>query len=172
LVIHVFVQASDIGGEGGILADAIESHLTLLARLDSTRRQASMAMGISKDEASATGSISKTSIVSSPHAHSLLPGEQVGEGFCDLVVRSISVGQPHRAVPIIVAMALAAASKLSGSVLFKNTAKQAVDPEGVTLSHNSGRILVGANFNEDGSVENATVFRTVRRIMNGMIYWK
>ena len=91
----VFVQASDIGVEGGILADAIESHLTLLARLDSTRRQASVAIGISKDEASAPGSIPKTSIVSSPHPHSLLSGEQVGEGFCDLVVRSISVGQLH-----------------------------------------------------------------------------
>jgi 2-methylaconitate cis-trans-isomerase PrpF len=161
-----------LGVKGGILADDIESHPTLLKRLDSIRRKASVAMGLSSDEASAPGSIPKIAIISSPHSHELLSGKKVGPEYCDLVVRAISVGQPHRAVPVTVAMALAVASQLPGSLVYKNTKRPSVDSSGVTIGHNSGRLLVGANFDNDNQVKAATVFRTSRRIMDGKIYWK
>lgn len=167
----VFVQASDLDVEGGILADAIDQHPTLLPRLDSIRREAAVAMGIGKDEQSVPGSIPKIAIVSAPHDHEIVGGK-VSQGDCDLVVRAISVGQPHRAVPITVAMALAVASRLKGSIVHSNTSKPPVDADGITIGHNSGKLLVGANFSENGEVKDATVFRTSRRIMEGTIYWK
>lgn len=167
----VFVQASDLNIEGGILADAIEAHPTLLATLESIRRQAAVAMGIAKDDQSVPGSIPKIAMVSPPHDHDII-GRAVRKEECDLVVRAISVGQPHRAVPITVAMALAVASRLRGSVVHGNTSETQVDADGVTIAHNSGRLLVGANFDENGEVRDATVYRTARRIMDGTIYWK
>ncbi|KAH7083067.1 DUF453 domain protein [Paraphoma chrysanthemicola] len=167
----IFVQASDMGVEGGILADAIEAHPTLLPRLDVIRRKGAVAMGVAKDEQSVPGSIPKIAIVSAPHDHAIIGGH-VAAKDCDLVVRALSVGQPHRAVPVTVAMALAVASKLKGSTVHRNTSSNPVDTDGITIGHNSGKILVGANFDKNGEVEDATVFRTARRIMEGTIYWK
>ena len=168
----VFVQASDLDVPGGILADAIEAHADLLSRLESIRRQAAVAMGIAKDENAVPGSIPKIALVSAPHQHVLLSGETLEKNDCDLIARAISVGQPHRAVPITVAMALTAASKLEGTVVHQNTSAAPVNQDGVTIGHNSGRLLVGARFDSDGEVIAATVFRTARRIMKGTIYWK
>ncbi|KAF2656568.1 DUF453-domain-containing protein [Lophiostoma macrostomum CBS 122681] len=170
----VFIQASDMGVEGGILADAIEAHPTLLQRLDSIRRQAAVAMGIASDERdnAIPGSIPKVAMVSAPHGHALASGEFLEARSCDLVVRAISVGQPHRAVPITVAMALTVASKMEGSTVHESTSRVPVDPDGITIGHNSGRLLVGAQFDSDGEVAAATVFRTARRIMQGTVYWK
>lgn len=168
----VFVQARDLDVDGTILPDAMDTHPTLLAKLDTIRRLASVAMGLSKDEKSATGSIPKIAIVSPPATHQLLSGEQIGRGAIDIVVRALSVGQPHRAVPITVAMACAAAAHVEGSVLQQVVATQRADQSGITLGHSSGKILVGSTFDKDGKLTEAKVFRTARRIMDGLVYWK
>ncbi|KAH7409506.1 PrpF protein [Cadophora sp. MPI-SDFR-AT-0126] len=168
----VFIQASDIGVDGTMLPDDIDIHPTLLARLDSIRRQASVAMGISKDLESTPSSIPKIAMVSPPTSHKLLSGESIQGETVDLVVRALSVGQPHRAVPITVAMAVAAAANLEGSTANRNVGRERVDGDGITLGHPSGKILVGAKFDEEGSLTDATVFRTSRRLMEGVVYWK
>lgn len=166
----VFVQAADMGVEGGILPDAAEAHPNLLSRLDSIRRQAAVAMGISADTTSSPGSIPKIAMVSPPHSHRLLSGQMLTE--MDLVARALSVGQPHKAVPITVAMALAAAAKVNGSVVQRNTSKTPIDPDGVTIGHSSGRLLVTATFDDNGKVTDAVVFRSARKLMEGTVFWK
>lgn len=166
----VFVHASALGVEGGILADAIDAHPDLLSRLNSIRRQAAVTMGISKVLDTVPGSIPKIAMVTAPYTHRLISGETIQQEDCDLLVRAISVGQPHRAVPITVAMALAAASRIDGSVVQEVTSSRRVDADGITIGHNSGKLLVGANFNESGDVTDATVFRTARRLMEGTVY--
>ncbi|KAJ8109675.1 hypothetical protein OPT61_g7288 [Boeremia exigua] len=167
----VFVKATDLGVEGAILADAIDAHPTLLKQLDSIRKQAAVAMGISKDLESVPGSIPKVALVSAPYPHSLISGQKLKREDCDVLVRAISVGQPHKAVPVTVAMALASASRLEGSTVYQCTSEHPVDADGVTVGHNSGKLLVGAKFEADGGVKSATVFRTARRVMDGTIYW-
>lgn len=166
----VFVQASSLGVEGGILADAIDAHPGLLSQLDSIRKQAAIAMGVSKSLDHVPGSIPKVAIVAAPYTHELISGETIEEKDCDLLVRAISVGQPHRAVPITVAMALAVASRLEGSVVKEVTSSRTVVTDGVIIGHNSGKLLVGANFDDAGAVKDVTVFRTARRIMEGTVY--
>ena len=168
----VFIQASDIEMDGTILPDQIETHPTLLAKLESIRRKASVAMGLSQDEASTPGSIPKIAMISKSKAHTLLSGDCINGSTIDLVVRALSVGQPHRAVPITVALAVAAAANLNGSTVHQNVSSERVDPDGITLGHSSGKIMVGAKFDEHGSLTEATVFRTARRLMEGTIYWK
>lgn len=46
-----------------------------------------------------------------------------------------------------------------------------VDPDSVTIGHNSGKLLVDANFDQGGNVTEATVFRTARRTMEVIVYW-
>ena len=70
----------------------------------------------------------------------------------DIRVRAISVGQPHKAVPITVALACAAASKIQGSTVRECSSEKPVDPAGLTLGHASGRLMVGSSFDEGGGV--------------------
>ncbi|TVY89041.1 Mannan endo-1,6-alpha-mannosidase, partial [Lachnellula willkommii] len=152
----VFVQAEDMDIEGTILPDEIDAHLPLLSKLDSIRRKAAVAMGLSKDEASAPGSIPKIAMVSRPKTHALLSGETIEQ----------EKGNRNRAVPITVAMAIAAAANLKGSTVQGKVSSERVDPDGITLGHPSGKIMVGAKFDEKGHLLQADVFRTARRLMD------
>jgi 2-methylaconitate cis-trans-isomerase PrpF len=69
-------------------------------------------------------------------------------------------------------MAIAAASNLEGSTVHSNISKYRVDSNGITLGHPSGKVVVGAKFDDQGALTQATVFRTARRLMDGQVYWK
>jgi len=168
----VFVEAKSIHVDGTILPDAIDNNPELLSRLDSIRRKASVAMGISEDEVSTPGSIPKIAIISQSKSHQVLSGERIDEGKIDLVVRAMSVGQPHRAIPITVAMGVAAAASVEGSVVYSNVSKTRADSDGITIGHSSGKLLVGAVFDKEGNLTGATVFRTARRLFDGTVFWK
>lgn len=162
----VFVKAEDLGVSGTLRPDEITNTPDLLKRLDSIRRQAGARMGLASTPESVPGSVPKIGIVSTPQKES-------EDGFkVDLVVRALSVGQPHGAVPITVALALATAARLQGSTVADVTNSQAVDPAGITIGHASGSVLVGATFGSDGGLDYATVFRTARRLFEGRIFWK
>ncbi|EXJ62896.1 hypothetical protein A1O7_03339 [Cladophialophora yegresii CBS 114405] len=160
-----FVQAASLDVDGAISPAEMEAHPTLLARLESIRRQAGVKMGLARTPADVPGSVPKICLVSRPEE-----GDSAAE--MDLRVRAISVGQPHKAVPITVALACAAASKLAGSTVRECCSEHPVDSAGVTLGHASGRLMVGAQYDEHGHLRSATVFRTARRLMEGVVYWK
>ena len=168
----VFIRAADVKVDGTMTPNELDAHPTLLARLDSIRRKASVAMGLSKDEDSTTGSVPKIAMVSPPKSHKLSSGGFIDGNTVDLVVRAVSVGQPHKAVPITVAMAIAAAANIQGSTVHSSVSSTHVDPNGMTLSHASGKITVAAKFDPQGALTQATVFRTARRLMDGYVYWK
>jgi 2-methylaconitate cis-trans-isomerase PrpF len=145
----------------------------LLPRLDSIRRQAGVKMGIASEVESVPGSVPKICMVAEPDGKASRGGElkQTSAGV-DLLARALSVGQPHKAVPITVALALAAAARVDGSTVAGVVSQDPVDRAGITIGHASGNLLVGADFDADGALISATVFRTARRLFEGMIYWK
>ncbi|KNG91552.1 hypothetical protein ANOM_000071 [Aspergillus nomiae NRRL 13137] len=167
-----FVLASELGVEGNITPEEIDADPTLLGRLDSIRRQAGVAMGLAETAESVPGSVPKIGLVASPAMNARASEQGQTQADVDLLVRALSVGQPHKAVPITVALALAAAAQVSGSVVAGVTSGKAVDPAGITLGHASGKLVVGAEFGSDGSLSHATVFRTARRLMEGRVFWK
>ncbi|KAJ5132732.1 hypothetical protein N7448_006890 [Penicillium atrosanguineum] len=114
----VFVRAEDLGLEGNLTPDEITAHSGLLTRLDSIRRQAGVKMGLAHTLAAVTGSIPKIAIVAEPSAtdHRDVEPKQTSAEV-DLLARALSVGQPHKAVPITVALALAAAARVPGSTV-------------------------------------------------------
>lgn len=168
----VFLLAEDLDIQGTILPNQLNHLFTVTRRLESIRRQAAVAMGLCSSEDSVPGSIPKIAVLSHPKTHTLLSGAVLHEKSVDIVVRALSVGQPHRAVPITVAMAIAAAVRLEGSVAHGVVRRELVDTTGITLGHPSGRIVVGSTWDQDARLVETKVYRTARRLMEGSAYWK
>ncbi|KAJ5826979.1 hypothetical protein N7447_003742 [Penicillium robsamsonii] len=169
----VFVQALDLGVSGNLTPDEITAHPDLLLRLDSIRRQAGVKMGIADETGEVPGSVPKICIVAAPSTTDSRDIEQrQTSADVDLLARALSVGQPHKAVPITVALALAAAARVPQSTVAGVVDEDPVDSTGITIGHASGNLLVGANFDVDGALSSATVFRTARRLFEGRIFWK
>lgn len=168
----VFVQAADLGVDGSITPNEITAHENLLSRLDSIRRQAGVKMGLSETLQGVPGSVPKICLVASPGNTPRATEQKQTADQVDLLARALSVGQPHKAVPITVALALAAAARLEGSTVAGVASADRVDNAGITIGHASGNLLVGATFDGNGELNAATVFRTARRLFEGRIFWK
>jgi 2-methylaconitate cis-trans-isomerase PrpF len=168
----VFVSAESLNVDGTILPESIESHDNLLVRLDSIRRQAAVAMGLCQTTDAAPPSVPKICMVSPRSSQTLLSGEKQDGASIDVVVRAISVGQPHRAVPITVSLALSVAAKLPGSTVEQCVSRDPASATGITIGHPSGKIVVSADFDSVGNVKSANVYRTARRLMEGKVFWK
>ncbi|KAL8377879.1 hypothetical protein RB595_008524 [Gaeumannomyces hyphopodioides] len=172
-----FVAAADLGvADGTMSAAAIDADEPLKRRLEAVRRRAAVMMGLADRAEDAPGSVPKIGFVSRQAA-----AAAVAAASSDAVtVRAMSVGQPHKAVPLTVAIALAAAARLPGSVVADCVVRPEVagrdggggDDAGLVVHHASGTLTVGAKFSDEGHLEHATVYRTARRLMEGKIFWK
>jgi 2-methylaconitate cis-trans-isomerase PrpF len=157
-----FVHAGDLGARGDLTPDEIGANERMMMRLESIRRQAAVSMGLATTAELVPASIPKICMVS--------PAEL--DSGMDFRVRAISVRQPHKAVPITMALACAAAARLEGSVVYECCSVQPVSKDGVTIGHASGKLLVGARFAGNGDLKYATIYSTARRLMEGTIFWK
>jgi 2-methylaconitate cis-trans-isomerase PrpF len=171
----VFVAAEALGMSGIEMPEALEANRELLERLEAIRVAASIRMGIARTaaEAASKPSIPKVALVTGPREARTLAGDRIAAEAADLTVRMISIGQPHRAVPLTGAMCLAVASRLPGSVAHR--AARAPEPsEGpVRIAQPSGLTVVGAGVRQSAgawSAERATVYRTARRLMEGTVF--
>ena len=168
----VLVRAESLNVDGTTLPDQIDSHPALLQRLESIRRLAAVAMGLCETESSVPSGLPKIGVVSKSMDHSLLSGEILRAASVDLVVRVISMGQPHRAIPITVSLAVAATARLPGSVVADLISADTVNEAQTTIGHPSGKVVVEAQFDDNSSLRSATVYRTARRLMEGKVFWK
>jgi 2-methylaconitate cis-trans-isomerase PrpF len=170
----VFVDAADLHMTGIEMPEEIEADAHLLDRLEAIRIAASIRMGIARDreEAAAKPSIPKVAMVTGPRHARTLSGAPLDSDAADLTVRMISLEQPHRAVPLTGAMCLAVAARLPGSIVhdLARPAESADAP--VRIAQPSGLTVVGASVKRKGdnwAVEHATVYRTARRLMEGLV---
>jgi 2-methylaconitate cis-trans-isomerase PrpF len=166
----VFVAASDLGLTGVELPTALERDAKFLETMEAIRQTASVAMGLTADLAAAKklASIPKVAIVSAPQKSPTLSGRTLAADEMDIAVRMISVGQPHRAVPITGAVCLAVAARVPGSIPHRLCASS----EGpIRIGHSSGTILVDATV-AGGKALNGAVFRTARRLFEGNVIYR
>jgi 2-methylaconitate cis-trans-isomerase PrpF len=176
----IFVRAADLKVDGAMLSDAISAHPTLLDQLEDIRRKGSVLMGLTSnpEEAAAVKSVPKMCFVSESAAHTLLSGKRVDDpSQADVLVRTISTLDPHRAIPITVAICTAAAANLEGSVVQSVMKAQIrADPEGITLAHPSGKIVVAAEMKKEANgemgIESGTIYRTARKLFEGQVFYK
>jgi 2-methylaconitate cis-trans-isomerase PrpF len=167
----VFVRAQDFEVDGTILPEDGDAHPGLIHKLEGIRRRGAVKMGLAKDVDSVPEATPKLVLVSPPANYTTLSGKKVEMGDSDLVIRSLSGTNFHRAVQITVALATAAAAKIPGSTVEQCVSKTPVNQDGITLGHPSGKMMVSAKFNERGLLTEATVFRTARRLFEGTLYW-
>lgn len=170
----VFVDAAALGKTGAELPDALEADTGFLARMEEIRRAASVAMGIAPDiRAAATiASIPKIAIVCRRGEARTLSGRVLAASDSDIGVRMISVGQPHRAVPVTGAICLAVAARVPGSIphalnAAANGPIRIAQPSGVTVVDAS--VIAGS----DGPhAQYGAVYRTARRLFDGHVLYR
>ena len=171
----VFVAAQALGLSGIEMPTELEEAPEILRRLDAIRVAASLRMGIAAtiDQASAKPSIPKIAIVAAPLDAAMLSGQRLNANDVDVTVRMISIGQPHRAVPLTGAMCLAVAAKLPGSVVNRLARGAESSDAPVRIAQPSGVSVVDAVVRQRAGAwyaEQATVYRTARRLMDGWVY--
>jgi len=171
----VFVAAEALGLTGIEMPDQLERDTAIMNRLEAIRLAASLRMGIATTpaEAARKPSIPKVAIVTGPRDASTLTGEPLAADSSDITIRMISIGQPHRAVPLTGAMCLAVAARLPGSIVARVARPPAARDAPIRIAQPSGVTVVASALRRDGNgwfVEHATVYRTARRLMDGYVY--
>lgn len=168
----VFVAAADMGVTATEHPEDLERDRHFLDRMEAVRLAASVAMGIAPDLAAAAKipSVPKVAVVAPPADQPLLDGAVLPAGEMDLLVRMISVGQPHRAVPLTGALCLAVATRVAGSI---PAGVCRPDRTQIRIAQASGLTVVEAAMEtRDGRPHalSASVLRTQRRLMDGFVY--
>jgi len=173
----VFITAESLSMTGAEMPDRLEANPALLQRLEAIRTAASIRMGIAAtpEEAARKPSIPKVAMVSGPLDAPTLGGTPLAADAADITVRMISIGQPHRAVPLTGAMCLAVASRLPGSVAARVAREPVSLGAPIRIAQPSGLTVVAATVRQDGGgdgwfAEQATVYRTARRLMEGCVF--
>ena len=150
---------------------------TLLDSIERIRKAGAEAMGLDPS-AQAQPKVAILGFPSDSQDLSTLPdGHPV-----DICVQAISMGVPHRAVPITVGLCLGVAATIRGTVphriieQVRTRGNHVVDSERsqqglIRLQHPGGVIDVGAELDEKRNIRSAKVVRTGRRLMQGAVWW-
>ena len=171
----VFVAAEALGLSGLEMPDQLERDYATMLRLETIRVAASLRMGIARTpaEAARKPSIPKVAIVTGPRDASTITGEQLTADSCDVTIRMISIGQPHRAVPLTGAMCLAVAARLPSSIVARVARPPDAPDAPIRIAQPSGVTVVASAVRREGDgwfAEHATVYRTARRMMEGYVF--
>lgn len=168
----VFVRAKDLGLTGGEGPGLIDAQVEVMVNLEQIRAEAAVRMGLARDRREASESVQavpKVVLVAPPLEYMDLKGEVVAAEDCDVAARIVSMGKTHRAFALTGAMCLAVAARIPGTIV--NEAARSGDGD-IRLGHPSGVQTINAVVAEtpDGPVaEKVIVYRTARRLMEGMV---
>ena len=172
----VFVQADAFGLSAREAPDALSRDTVRLGQLENLRVGAAVAMGLVRapQEARTTlRNLPLVALVASPVDSVSLKGDSISAASVDIVTRMISSGQPHKATPLTGAMCLAVAARIPGSVVAQCARATTGD---IRIGHPSGVLPVAARVHDGGAgphhivAEEAVIYRTARRLMEGMVY--
>ena len=168
----VFVAAADVGLDGNELPEDLERRTEALGMLATIRAAAGVAMGYGDSiDAVMRGSKSapKIAVVAPPVDAVGLDGAAQAAADMDLSVRMISMGRPHRAVPLSGGLCLAVAARIEGSLV--NEAARAGSGD-IRLGTPSGILPLAADVTREAGqwrAVSATAYRTARRLMEGNV---
>lgn len=170
----VFLSMNDLGLKSLPTPDALTADAQLLDRLETLRREASQRMGLTatESEAAALRSVPRIGVVGPPAQQTTLSGESLTPDDMTIAIRMISMGDPHRAVPVTAALCLAAAVGIEGTVP-ADVARPGDAP--LRVGHPSGVTEVAAEVatGPDGTphVASASVVRTSRILFRGEVFY-
>jgi 2-methylaconitate isomerase len=171
---HVFVPAEALGLSGAEMQDAVNGDAAMLARLESIRARAAVAMGLaaSVEEASTKRlHTPKIAFVAPARDYVAASGKPVSAQDIDLIARIVSMGKLHHAMTGTGAVGIAVAAAIKGTVVHRYV-RPGTDPSRIRFGHPSGTLSVGAAAVEEGGewkVSKAVMSRSARRLMEGWV---
>lgn len=168
----VFVAAASLGLSGVEMPEALEHDGAAMGRLLALGAQAAMAMGLARDLPQARQRLPMIAVLSAPQDNPTLSGGTVAQDGADLVVRMLSSGQPHRALPGTGAVCCAVAARIPGTL----AQRLARPPTGqaLRLAMPSGVLQVDATVQPQGEgwhASRGTLYRTARRLFEGWVHY-
>jgi len=169
----VFVDAAVLGLKGTELQADVNPRPDLLAKAESVRAHAAVAMGLAASPAAATTDrphTPKIAFVARPAGYTASDGREVRDAEIDLLARIFSMGPLHHAMTGTGAVAIAAAAAVPGTVVSR-VAAIGVDGR-VRFGHPSGTLSVGAEARRHGDgwhVCRVMMSRSARRLMEGWV---
>lgn len=172
----VFVKADALGMKGMECPYEIEHNASLMRTIEKIRGQAAVMFGLCgrPEEAAAKSPYNPFfAIVSEPQDYAGPGGVKVGRDEIDLTSRLLFMLKMHKAYPITGTVATGAALRIPGSVVWDVLREEAKTRTEVYIGHPSGRIPVESEVTADGGrieLKKACVYRTARRIMDGIVY--
>ncbi len=169
----VFLNAADIGYIGTELQEAINADEDSLQRLETIRAHAAVCMGLVQDISQATSlqHTPKIAFCAEPRDYDASGGRKVSACEIDLNVRALSMGKLHHAMMGTVAVAIASAAAIPGSLV--NLVAGGGSCDAVTFGHPSGTLKVGAAVSErDGEwrIDKVSMSRSARVLMEGWVH--
>ena len=156
----VIVRAHDVGLSGTELPADIDSNKPVMALLERLRQAGAQAMGFS----TCPEVVPKIAVVAPPQNSTILDGSELAADSVDIMVRMISMGKAHLAVPGTGAMCLAAAAAVPGTVVSEITGERTT----VRLGTPSGAVIAAAHY-EEKELTSTSLIRTARILMRGQV---
>ncbi|CCG82524.1 Putative uncharacterized protein [Taphrina deformans PYCC 5710] len=157
----VFCDAATLGLDTEGLS-RLKDNVTLLRQLESIRLQATVRMGIARDLADAAQyqAIPKLSLLEKP-----------GPSEAGVRATTLSMGIPHKAIPVTIGLSLAIAMATGDSVAGRlTTGKRIYHPTGYLDVEASSSRDKGARGTEGSTGMRASVRRSARRLMRGTVF--
>lgn len=171
----LFVAAEAVGKSGLEMPGELDRDRGFLELMERLRLAGAVKMGLARDLASAAQipAIPKIAMVAAPGGFQTLAGRELSPDDMDICVRMISVGQPHRAIPVTGAVCLAVATRVPGTI----ANRVCLPGAGPTrIGHASGTLLVDAAVSVSGAGETraefGAVYRTCRRLFEGAVVYR
>lgn len=174
-----FIHAADLGKTAAELPQDLDADKSFMQRMERIRCAASVAMGLSQTESTATRGAPKVAIVGEPADFTALNGETFSADEFSIAVRIISMGNVHRAITLTGAMCVATAVHIPGTLphqVAKRAQRQVAmnkDSRTTLIGNPSGLLPVEAEVTHDSTnsyhAKSATTYRTQRRLMEGLL---
>ncbi len=171
----VFVDASAVGLIGTELPEEMDARREVMDKLEALRREAGYRAGIADSPEAMANQPAALSpgIVTGPQDAPTLSGETIPAKDGDLVVRIVSNGNTHRALPATGSICVAVAARVGGSVVERAVRKSDNPKSDLRLIHPSGKMLLAASVEERPHgwyAASGTLYRTQRRLFEGFVY--
>lgn len=168
----IFIHASELGYCGTELQDDINNDISALQKFEKIRAYGALQMGLISDvsEAEQRQHTPKIAIVAEPQAYVSSGAKHIQADDIDVLVRALSMGKLHHAMMGTVAVAIATAAAIPGTVV--NLAAGGGERESVRFGHPSGTLRVGAQaqlVNNQWQVTKAIMSRSARVLMEGWV---
>ncbi|MCA2998633.1 MAG: 2-methylaconitate cis-trans isomerase PrpF [Rhodocyclaceae bacterium] len=171
----VLVLAEALGLSATETKEAVNNNTALLARMESIRAAAAVAMGIAKSPEDATAlhpQRPKLAFIAEPTSYLASNGCVITADRIDVLARMVTMQTLHHALPGSCAIALAVAAAFPGTLVHRIVGSHDL-LKPVRIGHTSGILAISAEASDSiggWRITKAVMSRSARRLMAGWVY--